>query len=159
LGISVRRRDDRGAAALEFALVLPILLMLVFGAIQFSFWFFSAQSGSSAAREAARGSAVGELDCSDLVSSARDRAQLVASDFSVKRSYYAAAYTSVTDGTPTEPAGSVQVGDSVRIVLSYKTVDLHLPLIPTPGSGGVAGQVTETAVARVETTTSTTESC
>lgn len=155
----MRGRDDRGAAALEFALVLPILLMLVFGVIQFSLWFFSAQSGSSAAREAARRSAVGQLDCSALASSARSHAQLVASDFSIKRSYYPSSYTSVTDGTPAEAAGSVQVGDNVRIVLSYKTIDLHLPLIPTPGSGGVAGQVTETAVARVETTSSTTAAC
>lgn len=139
--------------------MLPILLMLVFGVIQFSLWFFSAQSGSSAAREAARRSAVGQLDCSDLASSASSDAQLVASDFSIKRSYYGSAYASVTDGTPTKAAGSVQVGDSVRVVLSYKTIDLHLPLIPTPGSGGVPGQVTESAVARVETTSSTTAAC
>lgn len=153
-----RVRDDDGSVALEFALVLPILLMLICGVLQFSLWFFSAQSGESAAREAARRSAVGELDCGRLVSSAEEDAQLVASDFSVTRSYYPPG-TSPTAGGLARAAGSVQVGDNVRVVVSYRTVDLHLPLIPMPGSGGVPGQITETAVARVETTTSTTGPC
>ncbi|WP_394555065.1 TadE/TadG family type IV pilus assembly protein [Agromyces sp. MMS24-JH15] len=48
------RRDERGAAAVEFALVVVPLLTLLFGIIDFG-WIFNQQvSLSNAAREAAR---------------------------------------------------------------------------------------------------------
>ena len=53
-------RGERGAAAVEFALIVPILLLLVLGMIQYGLYFWSAQGGSSAAREAARRAAVGD---------------------------------------------------------------------------------------------------
>ena len=50
-----RRRDrQRGAAAVEFALVLPILLLLVLGAIDWGWYFFIDQMVTNAAREGAR---------------------------------------------------------------------------------------------------------
>jgi len=47
-------RDDRGAAAVEFALVLPLLLLLVFGVMEFSRLYNVQISLSNAAREGAR---------------------------------------------------------------------------------------------------------
>ena len=58
-----RRRAERGAVAVEFALVFPVLAILLIGMLQFGWYFFSAQSASSAARETARRLAVG--DCQD----------------------------------------------------------------------------------------------
>jgi len=58
-----RRKDQRGAAAVEFALVLPIFIFLVFGIIQYGFYFWTAETANSAAREAARRVVVG--DCWD----------------------------------------------------------------------------------------------
>ena len=60
--MSKRRRED-GAAAVEFALVLPIFVFLLFGVIQFGFYFWTAETANSAAREAARRVVVG--DCWD----------------------------------------------------------------------------------------------
>lgn len=48
------RRTGRGAAAVEFALVLPLLLMLVFGIVDFGRLFFAQVSVTQAAREGAR---------------------------------------------------------------------------------------------------------
>jgi hypothetical protein len=45
---------ERGASAVEFALVLPLLLLLVFGIVQFSIAFNRAQGLHAAAREGAR---------------------------------------------------------------------------------------------------------
>lgn len=55
-----RRRGDGGAAAVEFALIVPILAALLLGIIQFGWYFFIANSTSSAAREAARRVVVGD---------------------------------------------------------------------------------------------------
>lgn len=51
-------REDRGAAALEFGLILPILVMLVFGVIAFGYMLSFRQGMSQAAAEGARSAAV-----------------------------------------------------------------------------------------------------
>lgn len=48
------RKSQRGAAALEFALVVPILIVLVFGIADFGFMFNNQAVVSNAARDAAR---------------------------------------------------------------------------------------------------------
>lgn len=49
-----RRRGERGATLVEMALVLPLFLLLVFGIIEFGFYFAQANEVRYAAREAAR---------------------------------------------------------------------------------------------------------
>lgn len=51
-------RDDRGAAAVEMALVLPILLLLVFGIIDFGRMLNTQIQLTEAAREGARAAAI-----------------------------------------------------------------------------------------------------
>jgi Flp pilus assembly protein TadG len=54
-----RTRNEDGAAAVEMALVLPILLLLVFGIIEFGFIFNRYISVTHAAREGVRHLALG----------------------------------------------------------------------------------------------------
>lgn len=49
-----RRVASRGGAAVEFALVLPLFLLLVMGALDYGYYFFSSQIVTGAAREGAR---------------------------------------------------------------------------------------------------------
>lgn len=49
---------DRGAAAVEFALVVPVILLLLFGIIDYGFMLSFRQSISQAAAEGARAAAV-----------------------------------------------------------------------------------------------------
>jgi hypothetical protein len=49
-----KRRDQRGAAMVEFALILPIVLLLTFGLIDFGFAFADAAGIKSATRSGAR---------------------------------------------------------------------------------------------------------
>lgn len=51
------RRDD-GATAVEFALVAPVLLLLVFGIIEYGLWFSDSLATRQGVREAARQGAV-----------------------------------------------------------------------------------------------------
>jgi Flp pilus assembly pilin Flp len=57
----VRRmlKSERGAAAVEFALVVPVLVLLVFGIIQFGRAYNLYLTATAAAREGARAAAVG----------------------------------------------------------------------------------------------------
>lgn len=51
-------RSERGAAAVEFALVAPLLFLLVFGIIDFGFGFHAWDAAENASREGARIAAV-----------------------------------------------------------------------------------------------------
>ena len=50
--------DERGAAAVEFALVAPLFIMLVMGMLDYGYYFYLDLICSNAAREAARQGAV-----------------------------------------------------------------------------------------------------
>src|SRR5262245_30316943 len=54
------RRSDRGAAAIELALILPILLVMIFGVIDFGRVINTQMTLTEASREAARALAFGQ---------------------------------------------------------------------------------------------------
>jgi Flp pilus assembly protein TadG len=54
------RASERGAAMIEFALLLPLLVMLVFGIITFGRAYFAKVELASAVREGARAAALGK---------------------------------------------------------------------------------------------------
>lgn len=57
-----RKRSDRGANLVEFAMVMPFLLMLLLGIVEFSWTFATNLDVKQGAREAARITAVNEPD-------------------------------------------------------------------------------------------------
>lgn len=63
-------RLDSGAAAAEFALLLPVLLLLFFGIVQYGLMFFTYNNMNNAAREGARALAVGDVDAAGAKSRA-----------------------------------------------------------------------------------------
>lgn len=64
--ITRRFKNDRGTAAIEFALVLPFFLLILFAILQFGFVFFVWNDMQNAAREGAR-----RLSVDDTVSEAQ----------------------------------------------------------------------------------------
>ncbi len=60
--MSPRRRDDSGAAAVEFALVVPILLMVLFAILQYGLYFNDALGASQGTRATVRQGAVGNFN-------------------------------------------------------------------------------------------------
>lgn len=50
----MRMKNQKGAAVVEFALILPLLLVILFGIIEFSVYFFDKAVITNASREGAR---------------------------------------------------------------------------------------------------------
>jgi Flp pilus assembly protein TadG len=54
MGAGMRKPNERGAAATEFALLLPVFLMILFGIIEFGMIMYGREVVTNAAREGAR---------------------------------------------------------------------------------------------------------
>ncbi len=70
-GLRALWRDRDGAAAVEFAFIMPILLLLFSGIVQFGSIMFLENHMTNVARETTRRVAVGELAQADASSSAQ----------------------------------------------------------------------------------------
>lgn len=116
------RRAPRGAAAVEFALIVPLLLLMILGSIDWGYFFFVQQVVTNAAREAAR---VGSLTVFDPANPAADAAARAEAEGA------ASAYVA-NAGLAGTPAVAVTSGASIRVVVSYPTGSItgFLDLVP-----------------------------
>ena len=128
-----RRRNERGAEAVEFALIAIPMLLLILGIIQYGFYFWTAETTNSSARETARRVVVGDCWTTSQMTT------------------YAENHAPMTTGVSrsADPA-TLQVGDPITITVTA-SADL-LGLIPLPDGG----TVTRVYVARMESTTNST---
>jgi hypothetical protein len=118
------RSRQSGATAVEFGLIVLPLTLLLFGIIQYGFYFWSMQAGSAAARDAAREAAVGNLRCSELATyvearlgSSRDTSKPI----TVEREFI--------------PADAPTIGDTVRITVDFNSH--YFGLVPVPAGAAV----------------------
>jgi len=143
----LRARSERGAAAVEFALVVIPLLYIVFGIISYGFMLSFRQSISQAAAEGARAAAVtpGGVSNPDLMSRAQEAINQALDSYGVK-----CTGTSGAAGTLTHQgnaAGSCKVelnttckGSTVGATCAKVTLDYTYnddPLVPDVGYGYV----------------------
>ncbi len=129
-------RSDSGAAAVEFALVSVLLLTLIFGIIQYGYFFFQSTAAESAAREGAREAAVGINNCATWKQVVRDRSG-------------AAAYVNVTS-SPAATRGTV-----ITVNLTWRRQNFGFPFVPFLG----AGTQVEKAATRAERIGTVTAGC
>jgi Flp pilus assembly protein TadG len=77
-------RGDSGASAVEFALVVPLLLLIVFGIINFGIIFSQQLTINNAVREGARRAVVADpaapRSCDQIISSVRNQLSGIALD-------------------------------------------------------------------------------
>ena len=144
-----RTRRDDGAAAVEFALVAPLLIMLVFGIIEFGISFAQQLSLSNGARQGARFGAVGYFGagasatlatCGDVVQQVQSAASTIGlnvSNVSVQvqivhpdGSVVAPPVCDWTTGTssPATACTGTNPGDAVRVNAKYQG-HLTIPLV------------------------------
>lgn len=131
-----RARDDRGAAAVEFALILPVLLLLLLGIIQFGITFYQWIEMEHAAREGARWGSLG-YTATDIRAKVKEAAPGLSPALSD-------AQITVT---PTNPWD--YPGEPVKVAITYDTP--VLPIIgPIIGQTGPSMRLRATAVNRIE---------
>lgn len=114
-------RTEGGAAAVEFVLVLPLLLLLVFGLVQYGWTFYQIQEASFAVREGSRSAAVGTLDAAGV-------AGLVAAKINSAE----AAPAVTTCYADTNGDGELTVGDEIRVNAAFAATDFGFPFVPYP---------------------------
>ena len=138
---------ERGAAAVEFALICIPLLIIVFGLIQYGLYFWSAQTGSNTVHSAARQLSVGNCDTAAELDAFVDGklggAAVGAAD--VDRAYHDVDGTLLADQTPVNAV----VGGTVVLTIEFDTANLNFPFVPFLDDPVVSREV----VARVEDTT------
>ena len=135
------RRSDRGAAAVEFALILSLLVMLVFGIITAGLSYTRAIGLTNAVREAARFGATASTSsgtwASDVVSRVRN--------------------TQFDDGTDLSTSGTAvcvqlyKIGTGASTVAGTSTcsTSANTPVLDTTSAPSVTGIATGTCVVRV----------
>jgi Flp pilus assembly protein TadG len=142
------RRDDDGAAAVEFALVSVLLFLLLFGIIEFGIGFFTQQGAAAAAREAARRAAVGAVKTCYNGAGNQDLQGIIKSAAGSANGQFDRPTLSTTEGTPSDGVLG-DGGDTVVVTVKYH-VDLPFVSAFVPGVPARLLNLTQTGTARVE---------
>jgi Flp pilus assembly protein TadG len=132
-GIRARMSDERGAALTEFALVLPLLLLLLLGMIDFgkaiNYWIDETHLANEGARWAAvnnnPGSGAG-LSLQQYILGQTDTGELRGTVRGTQQTAHAAAvkicFYKASDGSSVATGA---VGDTVEVIVSYDYNWLH----------------------------------
>jgi Flp pilus assembly protein TadG len=119
--MSNRKRDERGAALVEFALIVPVLVMLLMGLIECGRAYNMKLAVEAAAREGARELALNYDDADHGVAAARTEA--MAAD--------GVANLQTNEIQPVACPPPTQTGPRRATVNITKQFTFHIPLIPT----------------------------
>lgn len=144
---------ERGAAAVEFALVVPLLLMLVFGIISYGYMLSFRQALSQSATEGARAAAVtlGTPSGTEQVDAARDALDEALGSYGITCVGTNLLRNAVVVGTCSVAVAACSNNasrDCATVTLAYDYAE-H-PLLPTPGIGfAMPDSLGYTAVAEV----------
>jgi hypothetical protein len=130
------RQTDQGQAMVEFALVLPLLLLLLIAIIDFGRALFVYSEVSNAAREAVRYGATNSADCNEIANRARSMFSLAPSG-SIAISIFVETPNTSGGFAVKGPCGTVQIaaGDRIKVDIGTSVSPITLQLI-APLFGG-----------------------
>jgi Flp pilus assembly protein TadG len=128
-----RRRGERGASAVEFALVCPILIVLLLGIIDLGALFAQQLSMGNAARQAGRFGVVEGRTCQDIVDEATSTVPTIGLESTDVAVTVQPTGKPACTGGPTIPCSGVAVNGSVTVTLTT-TSDVLVPFPPFPES-------------------------
>ena len=126
--LRIRNTDRRGTAAVEMAVVTPLLLLLTFGLLEYGWLFLKSEQITNAARSGARYAATAVVTTSGQVTGSGSPAV----------QFLTASGIPVTAGTITVPTGVTPgTGNPVTVTVTvpYSSIKFTgFPLLPTPTS-------------------------
>jgi Flp pilus assembly protein TadG len=120
----IRRKNNRGAAMVEMAIVLPILLALTFGLIEYGWLFFKVAQVNQAARHGSRTAirpAATEEEVNESIAEIMEGAGLGESDYTVS-----IGDLDVEVGEPVDVQVQVDYADNIDLT--------GLPFLPIPSA-------------------------
>lgn len=126
-------RREEGAAAVEFALCVPLVLLVILGVIQYGYQYWSLETASATAREAARRMSVG-TDWTCTQQEAVDHASMPAVGATAPQ--VSLQYENLTN--------TAVRGDLLTVTVRFQS--LNMGLLPVPDGGAIE----QSATSRVE---------
>jgi Flp pilus assembly protein TadG len=139
-----RLRSERGAELIEFALVLPLLLFIIMGLIDFGFLFQRFEVVTNAAREGARMAVLPGYVTADVT--ARVNSYVSSGGLATTSTNPSVAVTNVTI-----PTGGGPVMQGKQVVVTYNSPYLFLgPLAGWFGGSFTSANLTGKAIMRDE---------
>ena len=127
-------KGQRGGSAVEFAIVLPILVVLIFGIIEFSILFYDKAVITNASREGARAGIVfaptgSRLDETEI--------KAVVNSYCANNLITFGSATSVDTNVDPEDLNSGSPGDPLTVTVDYSYDFLVLPNFVTALTGPI----------------------
>lgn len=129
----MKRRDERAAAALEFALVMPLLLAFLFGIIAFGVIFAQHLALGNSARQVARFGVVEGRTCTELLAEIDETVGTIGIDDHTDLDGVAITRNGDNACGDEGPCAGSAEGDSIRVELIYRAE----PIMPVPGVGTI----------------------
>ena len=131
--MTTQRRARRGSQAIEFALVLPVLLAVTSGIVDYGWYYSQALSVIYAAREGGRTGAAHDFDDTGTPCSIAETATINA----LKAAGFSTASASQVAGSVTTDSGTGELVLSVTATIPYTKL---WGLLPTPTN--MVGRIT-----------------
>jgi len=130
-GVRAKVASERGQTIVEFALIAPIIFLLLFGIIDFGMMLDRRITLEHAVREGARFAAV-TTDCSAIQQRTAERAGDIISQDEVTVSYHE------PDGTLITPPAAATAGNEARVSAPF---EWEFPLLSRFGVNPIATEV------------------
>jgi hypothetical protein len=121
--------SQQGAAAVEFALLVPIVFLLLFGMIDYGFWFNDSLNVRHGVKESAREAVVNNFSCPTSPPPASNMAKVACQTNSRISPLTGQSYTKVV-----VPAGGWK-REAPLLVCSMVKADVLIGLVPLPSDG------------------------
>lgn len=137
----ITTNKEKGAAAVEFALVLPLLVLLMFGIIEFGLLLFNKQVITNASREGARAGIIRNAETEDSPRVSLSEITTVVNNY--------CSNNLVTFGEPSSPgvqtyidnvlgdSSSITPGQELQVRVTYHYDFLLIPNFITDMVGGI----------------------
>jgi Flp pilus assembly protein TadG len=143
-----RHREERGAAAVEFALVVPILIVVVFGIVNLGFVFAQQISLNNGARQGARYAIVDGRTCDQIKAETKDSAATIGMTATQVPEPVVTPVTYTPCSGTAKPCAGKPSGTNIKVEMS-RSAAWVIPFPPLFTSGN-APTLTGTGVMRCE---------